>query len=336
MNQCPRCERPHPTDTFVCDTCTTQASSDLTTAATFLDWIDDKRARRSSRSWVGGTIAGREQPLPYDARVGYVLSPIRRHLLHLAKLTLEHHKCRDLPSTRQTLRLHYLEAQLAAWDKVAEKADVSDQASVKAFRSTVADDIDALRGHIDLHDLSAVASWLSEHREWVAGQPWAGEYCQWADDARDTLEKLFDNPPETVALGECKNVHDTPDGRVVCDHILAAPAKDEHYACPRCGHVHNVKDRRLALLQEADDLSVTVADAVKLLRVVGVDVTRQTVHRVVTHFGIESTSVSTGNGRPAKRYPLGAVREAVDSYLADKDTRKKVDTLDKVSAMLSA
>jgi hypothetical protein len=336
VNECPRCGRAHGEDAYVCDTCTLEAHTDLTETATFLAWIDDKRARRSSRSWVGGAIISREQPLPFDPRVHHVLKPIRRHLRELANLTIKHHQCSDLPSPAQTTRMRLIEAQLAAWDKVADTLDDPDVSTIRAFRTTAKDDIAALRADPDLDDLSAVATWLADHHEWVGMQPWAGEYCQWATDDRERLQGLFDNPPETVALGTCANVHDTDDGRIVCEHILAAPVGETQHQCPRCGHIHDVQARRLELLQRADDLSVTVSDASKLLRIVGLDITRQTVHRVVVHFGIEFTSITAGPGRPAKRYPLGAVREAVEQYLANKDTRKQVDTLDKVHGTLSA
>lgn len=335
--ECPRCGRADTGDAYICPVCTTEAVNDLTEAAPFLAWIDDKRARRSSRSWVGGSIPGVETPLPYDSRVRKVLQPIRRHLTTHARATIRHHGCTNLPNPADTLRIANLSLELAAWDVVAAKADDAQQRMVRGFRATVTDAIQERKDDANLTDLAAVATWLAEHMEWIALQPWAADLCQHAADARERLHDLFDNPPETIALGTCGHVHDTEDeGRVACSNILSAPATDAHYQCPRCSHIHDVHARRLELLQQADDLSVTVADASKLLRASGVDVSRQTVHRIVTHFGIESTSTTTGPGRPAKRYPLGAVREAALEYVSTRGTRTLVDKLDKVSATLSA
>lgn len=335
--ECPRCGRADTADAYICPVCTTEATNDLTEAATFLAWIDDKRAKRSSRSWVGGTIAGREQPLPYDTRVHNVMRHIRRHLTAHARSTIKHHRCSDLPNQADTRRIANLNVALAAWDVIAAHAEESEQPTIRAFRRTITESIETRRDEADLADLAAVASWLADHMEWVAHQPWAGDICQHATDARTKLQELFDNPPETVALGTCGNVHDTDDeGRITCAHILSAPVGNLQHQCPRCGHIHDVHARRLDLLRQADDLSVTMADAAKLLRVVGLDVSRQTVHRIVTHFGIESTSTSTGPGRPAKRYPLGIVRESALEYLANRDTRKKVDAVDKLSGTLIA
>ena len=338
--KCPRCERAVPEGNYMCGECAADGVRDLTRSAYFLRHLDEKRARVTSRLWTGGSRPSREQPLPYDPRVRHVAIPARNTLTTWARLIIAEHGCTDLPDPVDSRRVDSLTRELDAWDALAgaDYLQPNDRPVVNAMRTTVRDDLDAARQAADLRNLAVVAEWIGEHCAWATSKPWAHDLFDAAHTLKDSLEALFDNPPETVALGTCGNVHATDDDdAVTCAHILAAPVGDTQHQCPRCGHIHDVQRRRLDLLKRADDLSVTVTDATRLLRMAGHDqLSRQTVHRVVLHFGIESTSVVQDKGRPARRYPLGAIREGVDLYHEDRDTRRNVNRADKVGATLSA
>lgn len=336
---CPRCDRALTDNTFICDTCATEAAHDLTRAADFLHHIDDKRARKGSRLWTGGGRASAEQPLPYDPRVRHVAEPARRDLTRWARLIIREHHCTNLPALADTDRIHRINRELTTWRQVyrdAAEIDETQRRTIRAIVIGLLDDLEHARNNANLTDLANLAGWIASHAEWIATRPYAHDIADRALTTREKLEHLFDNPPETYALGTCGNVHDTDDGRAICDHILAAPRELDHYTCPRCGHIHDVAARRKELLSRADDLSVTISDATRLLRVVGLDVTRQKVHRIVTEVGIQSTSIEATGGRPAQRYPLGAIRSAVELYNLSSNTRKTAGNVDKEDATLSA
>jgi predicted RNA-binding Zn-ribbon protein involved in translation (DUF1610 family) len=335
---CPRCERARSENDYICPTCVTEAARDLNQAAYYLKHIDDKRARRGSRLWTGGGRASAEQPLPYDPRVRHVAEPARRNLTRWAELVIREHGCTNLPNQEDTDRIDRLTRVSRTWDAIAARDDLTDDQAIGArtFAAAARDDLAYARLNIDLRNLANVAVWISTHLEWIATRPYAHDIADQAHTMFEKLDHLFDNPPETIALGTCGTVHDTPDGRIVCDHILAAPIEKDHYPCPRCGEVHDVASRRRKLLERADDLSVTIADATRLLRIAGTDVSRQKVHRIVTEAGLQATSVVTTGGRPANRYPLGKVRDVVEQYNLSTNRHRNVGTMDKESATLSA
>lgn len=309
---------------YACETCAGTLATDLREAADHLRWIDDKRAHRRSRMWVGGTIASAETPLPFDSRVRHVLTPIRNALTTWARLTIEEHACRNLPDPRDTRRIDEIRRELAAWDKVARQVAsgslvvTGDARGIESMRETLREDLDAAVMSVDLRNLAAVALWLADHAEWIAGRPWAMEVQNQAKDARESLDRLMDNPPAPIPLGQC--------GHDGCAHVLTAPEGATSTACPHCGWAHDVTERRLELLKQADDLTVTVKEATRLLRLSGHDTDTRTIYALVRHFGLVPVlSVRLPGGKkPSNIYRLGALREAVEEHAACAETRRIV------------
>ena len=322
-NPC-HCGRPLPEGFYACPDCKSAIASDLIAAADHLRWIDDKRAQRRSRMWVGGTIASAETPLPYDARVWHVLTPIRNSLTTWARLTIEEHSCRDLPSPRDTRRVEEIRRELAAWDRLAQQVSsgavvvTGDARGIESMRETLREDLAATVTSVDLRNLAEVATWLAGHAYWISGRPWAMEIQNEASAARESLDRLMDNPPTPIPLGQC--------GHEGCTHILTAPEGATSTSCPHCGWAHDVTERRLELLKQADDLTLTVKEATRLLRLSGRDTDARTIYALVRHFGIVPVlSVRLPGGKkPSSIYRLGALRGAVEEHDACAETRRVV------------
>lgn len=274
MSEC-RCTRIMTDDAFVCRECARQAHKDLTQAAEFLQWVDEKRARVTS-NWNNGTI-GRspDTPLPYDPRVGETLTPIRNTLTTWARTHQAEHPDHDHPPAT----------------------------------------------------LSALAQWLSEFTEWAAGKPWAHDAFDQYQAARLSLEKLFDIPADREAIGECSAQIDDDHQ---CAEILAAEKGATSHKCPKCGTIHDVKERREVMLGYAAELGVTVNESVRLLRTTDrTNVDPRTIRAIIRQVPIYSSGARTeldikGRRRKVDVYPLGAIRDALDTFDTDRETQKAV------------
>lgn len=310
-----------PTDRYACLDCARAAAKDLIDTADHLRATDDKRARRRSNFTTGATSRASETPLPYDPRVRRTLAPIRSALTTWARLIVTEHHCRDMPQPADTARVTYTGKALKAWTQIAREVTLTkdQRGTVNAYRATLIEDLANARLRSDMTDLAAVAAWIADHAEWVTLRPWAMELFNDAQRIENSLARLFDNPPDVVALGPC-NVDD-------CTHLLAATPDATTCVCPHCGHEHDVQQRRLDLLKQADDLNVTLAEAVRLMRITGHDIDQRTMRAIVRHFGIESPWRRTipGVDHPVAVYPLGKIREAVEAMTSDNDTRKAVN-----------
>lgn len=330
---CPRCSRAIPDNAYVCNECVREAQKDLTNTADFLTWTDDKRARRTSRLWIGHNSPSAETAIPYDARVRHTLNPIRRHLTTWAEHTINQHPATTYPKPADNTRIHNLTTALNAWNNLLEDAQTGtypnltpeDLTIIRAFRDTTATDLTTARAQADLTDLTTTAIWLEDHCEWIATKPWAHDAFNDFQQARETLIELFDNPPDTTPLGPCNTTHTNDQGQTTtCDHPLEATPDATTTTCPRCGHNHDVQRRRLDALKTVDDLSVTVNETSRLLRLAGHDINERILRELIHLDGIESTSTTHTGGKPARRYPLGALRQAAERYTQDKDTRRSV------------
>ena len=325
MTPCPRCTGPTTGDTYTCQTCTDQAHADLTATAQWLQWIDDKRARRGSTSITTWTAPPAEQPLPYDARVRHVLTPTRNTLTAWARIILDQHPHAEPPAPPERARIARLRAARNAWTIAATRADDDTKPLVRAFIATIDEDLATARTQADLTDLAQVATWLASHTGWVASREWAPTFCADAERTRVILDRLFDNPPETIALGPCREND--------CTHPLAAPLGATTHRCPHCGHEHDVQQRRLDLLTQADGFTVTIREAVRLMTVMGHNVDARTIRALIRHFGIPSPWSRTVPGvtHPVPVYRLKQIREAVEQ-LDNDDVRRAVNRTRKGAA----
>lgn len=86
---CLSCDKPASQDRYICQTCVADTRRRLDDISDFTLWADDKRARRGSRLWVGGSIPSAETPLPFDPRVSEVTGPVRNNLVTWARVIEE-------------------------------------------------------------------------------------------------------------------------------------------------------------------------------------------------------------------------------------------------------
>lgn len=316
-----QCGRPIRAETFICPACLNALVIDLRDVSDHLRFVDDKRARRGSRVWIGRGTPSAETPLPFDTRVRKVLIPARNTLTTWARMILEGRTTATLPTQRGTTRLERLRTELAAWDRLAGQIKAGevvvngDGRGLDAMRETLREDIESARLSADLSDLGDVAAWLIEHTTWAAGQEWAPEFVDEIADLRADLDRLMDIPPERVALGSCD-----------CGHILAAEAGKAMATCPHCAAEYDVQERRLALLDQADDLVVSIKESVRLMRMAGIEVDARDVRATIHHFGIRPalTTRIPGVKQPVSVYRLGVIREAVEQAAEDPETRRAV------------
>lgn len=175
--------------------------------------------------------------------------------------------------------------------------------------------------------LAGVAEWLADHAEWASRQQWAFEAFECYASSREALKDLFDSPPDREAIGTCNAVdeHEYP-----CAEILSAVKGEEQHTCPKCGTVHNVKERRDSLLAQASDLTVTVAEAVKLLRTSDRDVHPRLVRAAIRFVPINTSGDRLeldkhGKVHRVSIFRLGAIRDALALYDEGGDTRKGIN-----------
>lgn len=174
-------------------------------------------------------------------------------------------------------------------------------------------------------DVVALVLWLRERLPWIAGREWAHEFSEGVTKGHRRLVRIFDIPPDREAIGTCGAEHDG----IVCTEILAAEKGATYHPCPRCGAQHVVEDRRNELIEQAADLTVTTAEAVRLLRVDGQDVSRRLIQAVIRHVPIYAVGAREerdikGRVRRVDVYPLGKIRDALDLYGSDEETRRAV------------
>lgn len=177
-------------------------------------------------------------------------------------------------------------------------------------------------------DLTLLATWLVDFTEWDAGQPWAHDAFDQYQSVHESLKRLFDIPPDREAIGTCGQ--ELEDGEP-CPEVLAAEKGALHHDCPRCAYRHDVKARREAMLDEADDFTVTVAEAVRMLRTtdrhhVSARLIRALVRYVpILDKGQRAERDITGRVQHANMYALGAIRDALDIYDSDKERQREIN-----------
>lgn len=168
--------------------------------------------------------------------------------------------------------------------------------------------------------------WVRQHAEWVAGQEWAQDLTTGVSQAHKKFEQVFDIPPDRFAIGKC-NAEREDDS--VCQEFLSAPAREGFLRCPKCGTQHDVTARRKELLAAAGDLHVTVAEAVKLIRLSGMNVDKRMLWAVIrlTPVPEGGTRVQVdikGRRQRMSVYPLGAIQEALEILHHDDERMKEV------------
>lgn len=176
-------------------------------------------------------------------------------------------------------------------------------------------------------DPARLAEWLAEFTDWMTREPWAHDAFDGCAVAHETLKKLFDNPPEQEAIGTCGALLED---ETTCTEVLAADKGAMVHRCPRCGAEHDVRQRREQLIDQAADFTVTVAEAVRMLRTTErQQIDARLVRALIRHVPIAPAAVREevdirGRRRPVDAYRLGAIRDALNLMEYDRETQKAV------------
>lgn len=167
------------------------------------------------------------------------------------------------------------------------------------------------------HPAARAARFVTAHLNWLRHQREAGEAFQEMTLAARTIVRVVDAPPALWYAGPCweqpSDQYGPTGGR--CDGELYARANQGTVRCPSCGSRHDVAERRVWLLQEADAVLAHAALIAAALSVLDRPVTSSQV-RNLAHRGRIAQHGQDHQGRPL--YRVGEVRVV----LADIDYRR--------------
>lgn len=177
-------------------------------------------------------------------------------------------------------------------------------------------------------DTAGVARWLSTSCAKIARLPFADEAFAAFEKARESLERLFDRPPDKVYLGRCKA--DTDYGECTESLYVEAGALPASVTCPRCSAVIAVSDRQAELAQDVEDYNGTARELSRLLRMVlGEDASPRMIwayekHGLIQQRGTRVEFDTMGRRREVPMYRIGEVREAAKIMAQDEEKRRTV------------
>ncbi|MBQ1064491.1 hypothetical protein [Micromonospora sp. C41] len=160
-------------------------------------------------------------------------------------------------------------------------------------------------GRLVPHPVARAAAFLLGHLEWLRHRPEAEEAISQLGAAGATLTRIVDAPPPLWYAGPCY----TPiDGGDVCMEELYARTDDGAVKCPACKNRHDVRERRVWLLGEADEVLAHASLIAAALTVLDRPVTASMVRNYAARGRIVSHGVDE-RGRPL--YRVGEVRQVV-------------------------
>lgn len=162
-------------------------------------------------------------------------------------------KAQPLPvNLRATDARHQLHRTLARWaGHIAEAAHLPKPPST----STAA----------------ALAAWIADRRDWLAGQPATADLIADVRNAHDTASRVIDRPADRAYAGRC-HVLD-------CDGLMYAYDGGNTAACTRCNTKTDYDEARRALLAKVDDLILPATEIELALRGLGQEVKATTIRK---------------------------------------------------------
>lgn len=156
------------------------------------------------------------------------------------------------------------------------------------------------------HPIARAAEYLllAENLNWLRHRPEAEEAFDELGDACRTLVQVVDAPPPLQYAGPCWSKQQV--GR--CEEVLYARADAAIVRCPVCRESYDVAERRLWLLEEADDVLAHASLIAGALTVLDRRVTASMVRNYADRGRIRPRGVDE-RGRPL--YRVGDVRAVV-------------------------
>jgi len=173
-----------------------------------------------------------------------------------------------------------------------------------------------------------IARWLMGYVEWFATrQDGQDAFTAWAR-SDDSLERLYDSPPEKVYLGRCNASTDFGP----CPESLYAEVGSipPHLNCPKCGSVTDTEERQEELKVGVENYLGTARELSRLLKLVlGEDASPRMLwayakHGLIQSHGVRVEHDTLGRRREVPTYRIGDVRQAARILAADDEQRKAV------------
>ena len=155
------------------------------------------------------------------------------------------------------------------------------------------------------HPVARAATYLLGNLEWLRYRREAEEAMTVLSAAGATLVRIVDAPPPLWYAGPCYTLQD--DGGT-CMEELYARTDDGTVKCPACKQRHDVFERRVWLLREADDVLAHASLIAAALTVLDRKVTSSMVRNYADRGRIQARGVDE-RGRPV--YRVGDVRAVV-------------------------
>jgi hypothetical protein len=177
-------------------------------------------------------------------------------------------------------------------------------------------------------DTSSIAFWLMTYCGWFATRQDGQDAFQAWERANQSLENLYDRPPEKVYLGRCNASTDFGP----CPESLYVEAGDvaAHISCPRCGAAIPVDERRAELAEGVEDYLGTARELSRLLKLVlGEDANPKMIwayarQGLIHQHGVRVEQDTLGRSREVPTYRIGEVREAASILARDDEQRKAI------------
>jgi hypothetical protein len=151
------------------------------------------------------------------------------------------------------------------------------------------------------------ARWLARHRETIRHHDGAADLLDEIRYAIGHARETIDRPPERIYSGRC-----------VCGGDLYARERSHQVACPVCGKVYAVADRRAAMLDEIREHLATAAEiAAGIGELHGQQINRKTINQWNSRDRLVVRGYSTDG------HPLFRIGDVLD--LAVPPTRRRAD-----------
>lgn len=158
------------------------------------------------------------------------------------------------------------------------------------------------------HPTAITARWLAEQVDWIRHRPEADEAFDELADACSLIVRVVDRPAERWYAGPC-----------ACGGELWPAAGKATARCPECGTVHDLAARKVAMLDQLEEVWATAALCAHALVSLGVAANASTI-RVWANRGRLAPHPEGAVGHP--RYRIGSVRELIVEHEHDERMRR--------------
>ena len=173
-----------------------------------------------------------------------------------------------------------------------------------------------------------IARWLVTYCDWFATrQDGVDAFTAW-QRSNESLEQLYDSPPEKVYLGRCNASTDFgPCSESLYAEVGSVPS---HLECPHCGATTVTDDRRAELAEGVENYSGTARELSRLLKLVlGEDASPKMLwayarHGLIAQHGMRVEWDTLGRKREVPTYRIGDVRQAARILASDDEQRKTI------------